>query len=163
MEHNEFLSIIREHQKLIYKICYCYCPNPDNRKDLQQEILIQLWGALDKYDGHVKMSTWIYRIALNTAISFYRSDFKHTASKVAIDTEVIALPDADNTLENDHNIQMLYKFINQLAPLDKALILLYMDDHKYLDIAQILGITESNVGTKINRIKKNLREQFNNN
>lgn len=163
MEHNNFLSIVQEHQKLIYKICYCYCSNPDNRKDLQQEILIQLWRSFDKFDGRVKMSTWIYRIALNTAISFYRSDYKHSKSKVNIDAEVITLSDEASAAENDDNIQMLYKFINQLATLDKALILLYMDDRKYSEIAQILGITETNVATKINRIKKSLKEQFTNN
>lgn len=69
MENQRFISVIRENQNIIYKICYYYCSNPDNRKDLEQEILIQLWNSLDKFDGRIKMSTWIYRIALNTAIS----------------------------------------------------------------------------------------------
>lgn len=162
MENNEFISIIREHRKLIYKICYCYCSNLENRKDLQQEIFLQLWKSFDKFDGHVKISTWIYRIALNTAISFYRNDNKHHIRRTPIDAEVISLADDPVSTEIEYNIQKLYQIINQFTSMNKALILLYLDDHKYADIAQILGITETNVATKINRIKKSLREQFNN-
>lgn len=163
MENNKFISIIREHRKLIYKICYCYCSNPENRKDLQQEIFLQLWKSFDKFDGHVKISTWIYRIALNTAISFYRNDHKYQVRRTNISTEIISLSHDSTSTEIEQNIQKLYQIIEQFAPLNKALILLYLEDHKYADIAQILGITETNVATKINRIKKDLKEQFNNN
>lgn len=163
MERNKFTSVIKDNQNLIFKICYSYCSNPESRRDLQQEILMQLWNSFSKFDGRVKISTWIYRIALNTAISFYRNDCKHNGNKVTIDLSVISLPDFNDGLELEENIEMLYKFIENLKDLDKALILLYLDDYKHQDIAELLGISETNVATKINRIKKILKEQFINN
>ncbi len=163
MEKDKFISVIKDNQNLIYKICYSYCANTENRKDLQQEILMQLWNSFSKFDGRVKISTWIYRIALNTAISFYRNDCKHKGKKVTIDASLISLSNFESESEQDENIVMLYRFIERLDEMDKALILLYFDDNKYKDIAEILGITETNVATKISRIKKSLKEQFSNN
>ena len=163
MEEDKFISVIKDNQNLIYKICYSYCANTENRKDLQQEILMQLWNSFSKFDGRVKISTWIYRIALNTAISFYRNDCKHKNKKVTIDASFISLSNFESESEQEENIVMLYRFIERLDEMDKALILLYFDDNKYKDIAEILGITETNVATKISRIKKSLKEQFSNN
>lgn len=163
VKKDNFVSIIKNNQNLIFKICYTYCSAPEDRKDLQQEILIQLWNSFGKFDGSVKISTWIYRIALNTAISFYRKDRRHKQNTVAADNSVIVLPEADPNSEENEKITLLYHFIERLNELDKALILTYLDDNSYKEIAQILGITETNVATKISRIKKNLREQFSNN
>lgn len=164
MERDKFISVIKDHKNLIFKICYSYCKNPENRKDLQQEILMQLWSSFSKFDGHVKISTWIYKIALNTAIFYYRNDCKHNDKKVTIDASIISLSNFESDgSEIDENIIMLNQFIERLNEMDKALILLYLDDNKYKDIADILGISESNVATKINRIKKNLKVQFSNN
>jgi RNA polymerase sigma factor (sigma-70 family) len=163
VEKEKFISVIKDNQNLIYKICYSYCSNAENRKDLQQEILIQLWNSFSKYDGRVKLSTWIYRIALNTAISFYRNDSKHSDKKVSIDALIISLSNFEYVPEQDENITMLYQFIEKLNEMDKALILLYLDDNKQKDIAEVLGISETNVATKISRIKKILKEQFRNN
>ncbi len=124
---------------------------------------MQLWNSFLKFDGRVKISTWIYRIALNTAISFYRSDCKHKDKKVTIDSSVISLSNFEYVPEQDENIVMLYQFIENLNEMDKALILLYLDDNKYKDISDILGISETNVVTKISRIKKILKKQFSNN
>jgi RNA polymerase sigma factor (sigma-70 family) len=163
VEKEKFISVIKDNQNLIYKICYSYCSNAENRKDLQQEILIQLWNSFSKYDGRVKLSTWIYRIALNTAISFYRNDSKQSDKKVSIDALIISLSNFEYVPEQDENITMLYQFIEKLNEMDKALILLYLDDNKQKDIAEVLGISETNVATKISRIKKILKEQFRNN
>jgi RNA polymerase sigma-70 factor (ECF subfamily) len=163
LETDKFISVIRDNQNLIFKICYSYCSNAEKRKDLQQEILIQLWNSFAKFDGRVKISTWIYRIALNTAISFYRTDYKHIAQKASIDDPSISISNFEYVPEQDENIAMLYRFIEHFNEMDKALILLYLDDNKYKVIAEILGISETNVATKINRIKKTLKEQFNNN
>ena len=163
MDKEKFITVVKDHQNLIFKICYSYCSNSDNRKDLQQEILMQLWNSFTKFDGRVKLSTWIYRIALNTAISYYRNDSKHSEKKVSIDASVISLSDFEYVPDQDQNIAILYEFIGNLNPMDKALILLYLDDNKYKDIAEILGISETNVATKISRIKKVLKEQCNNN
>jgi RNA polymerase sigma factor (sigma-70 family) len=163
VERDKFISILKDNQHLIFKICYSYCSNPENRKDLQQEILLQLWKSFSKFDGRVKLSTWIYRIALNTAISFYRNDYKHNSKKVSIDASIISPFYFENIQEQDENIAILYQFIENLKEMDKAVILLYLDDNNYKDIAEILGISETNVATKINRIKNILREQLRNN
>ena len=163
MEKDKFISVIKDHQNLIFKICYSYCSNSENRKDLQQEILMQLWNSFTKFDGRVKISTWIYQVALNTAISFHRNNCKHKDRKVTIDSSIISLSDSEYAPEQEENISMLYRFIDNLNEMDKALILLYLDDNKYKNIAKILGISETNVATKINRIKKSLKEQFKNN
>lgn len=160
MEKDKFISVIKDNQKLIFKICYSYCSNQETRKDLQQEILLQLWSSFSKFDGRVKISTWIYRIALNTAISFYRYDCKHSDKLESLDELIISISNFEIETEKDESISMLYHFIEQLDKLDKALILLYLDDNKYRDIADILGISETNVATKISRIKKRLKEHF---
>lgn len=163
VEKDKFISVIKDNQCLIYKICYSYCSNPENRKDLQQEILVQLWNSFLKFDGRVKISTWIYKIAINTAISYYRNDCKHIDKNVPIDASIISISNFETDSEQDENIIMLYKFIERLNEMDKALILLYLDDNKYKEIADILGISETNVATKISRIKNNLKKQFSNN
>ncbi len=164
VEKDKFISVIKDNQNLIYKICCSYCSNPMMKQDLQQEILLQLWNSFSKFDGRVKISTWIYRIALNTAISFYRNDCKYKDKKVTIDASIISLSNFESEdSEPDEKIVMLYQFIERLNEMDKALILLYFDDNKYKDIADVLGISETNVATKISRIKKNLKEQFINN
>jgi RNA polymerase sigma-70 factor (ECF subfamily) len=160
VEKEKFISIIKDNKKLIYKICNSYCKNQGNRKDLEQEILVQLWNSFKKFDGRVKISTWIYRVSLNTAISFYRDDRRHNYIKVPIDASILSLSNNEQILELDGKILMLHRFIQQLNEMDKALILLYLDENKYKDIAEILGISETNVATKINRIKKYIKEQF---
>lgn len=162
MEKEKFISVIRDNQNLIFKICYSYCNNSENRKDLEQEILLQLWKSFKKFDGRVKISTWIYRIALNTAISFYRTDCKVNAKTVPIDASIISLSCLEENPELNENISILYQLIEKLDEFDKALMLLYLDNNKYLDIADILGISETNVATKISRIKKILKKQISN-
>lgn len=160
MEQDKFIAIIRENQNLIYKVCYSYCSDEECRKDLQQEVLIQLWKSFSKFDGRVKISTWIYRIALNTAISFYRKDRKHQDKKVRLDDAIISLPEPSPNAEKDENLILLRTFISQLGEVDKALILLYLEDAPYAEISDILGISESNVSTKIGRIRRKLKKQF---
>jgi len=160
VEKEKFISVIKENQKLIYKVCNSYCSNTDNRKDLEQEILVQLWQSFKKFDGRVKLSTWIYKIALNTAISFYRRNGKHNNNRVKLDALIISLQNFEDNSEQSELISTLYRFIEKLNGLDKALILLYLDNKKHKEIAETLGISETNVATKISRIKKTLREQF---
>jgi RNA polymerase sigma factor (sigma-70 family) len=160
MSKEKFIATIRNNQNLIYKICYSYCYNPDLRKDLEQEILLQLWRSFNKFDGRVKISTWMYRIALNTAISFLRNDKKFENQKLSIDEAIISLTSNEYEVEQDENVALLYEFINMLNELDKALILLYLDNFKHKEISAVLGISESNVATKMHRIKNNLKEQF---
>jgi RNA polymerase sigma-70 factor (ECF subfamily) len=157
---DNFISVVKDNQNLIFKICNSYCSNYEDRKDLQQDILIQLWNSFSKFDGRVKISTWIYRIALNTAISFYRKDRKRNEKTVGIDASVISLPDSRPGFELDERISLLYKYLERLNEMDKALILLVLEDKSYRDMAEILGISETNVATKISRIKKRIKEEF---
>ncbi len=160
MEKDKFISVIKDNQKLIFKVCYSYCNNSETRKDLEQEILLQIWKSFKKFDGRVKISTWIYRIALNTAISFYRKEGKINNKTISIDESIISLTNLEDDSEINEKISILYKLIEELNEFDKALILLYLDDYKYIEIANILGISETNVATKISRIKKILKEKF---
>lgn len=160
MDKEQYIKIIGDHRNLIYKICFAYCSDPEDRKDLQQDILVRLWHGLPQFDGRVKLSTWIYTVSLNTAISFYRKERKRNANQ-SVNTVIFSLPDNSGMeAEKKEEIEQLYRFIEELKELDKALILLYLDDVKYSEISQIIGITESNVATKINRIKKKLKEKF---
>jgi RNA polymerase sigma-70 factor (ECF subfamily) len=160
MGNKQFVEIIRTHQRMIFKICNTYCKDPVARKDLEQEIMIQIWQSLKRFDGRVKISTWIYKVALNTAIAFYRNDNKSKMNRLEQDVSVISLHDFDEDSVKDERLSVLYGFIDDLNEIDKALIVLYLDGNRYREIAEILGISESNVATKINRIKKSLKERI---
>ena len=162
MDKEKFIAIVKDNQRLIYKVCCTYCKNSESRKDLEQEILIQLWKSLPRFDGRVKISTWIYRVALNTAFLFHRNESKHKDNKVDIDNSVFTIADTIDVSELNEKIEMLYRFIYTLDDLDKALMLLYLEDRKHREIAEIIGITETNVGTKISRIKRKLKDYFHN-
>ena len=160
----KFISTLDAHKKIIYKIVNSYCPNKENRKDLEQEIIIQLWNTFDRYDPQYKYSTWMYRIALNVAISYYRkekkgliqTDFYNEESVYTIADE----QEYDTSL--DINISLLQDFIDKLNVLNKAMLLLYLEEKSYEEIAAILGITKTNVATKISRLKQQLKKEFKN-
>ncbi|TSD67407.1 sigma-70 family RNA polymerase sigma factor [Inquilinus sp. KBS0705] len=156
---DQFLFLIQQNKKLIFKVCNAYCADAEDRKDLVQEVIIQLWHSFGNYNNQFKLSTWMYRIALNTAISFYRSDRKRRISTTSINENVFDIAD-DDSKELDEKVTLLYQFIGRLDELNKALMILYLDNNSYKDIADILGITETNVATKISRIKQYLKTQF---
>lgn len=156
-----FLSLILNNKNIIYKVCHTYCQSQDDREDLVQEIIIQLWKSSENYNSQYKLSTWIYRISLNVAISFYRSEHRRKRELLPFDETIIEM--IEDTCESDEleeSIQILNGFINDLNKLNKALILLYLDDLSYEDISKILGITKTNVATKIYRIKQILAQKF---
>ena len=156
----KFRLLIDQHKGIIYKVSSSYCRNAEDRKDLVQEIIIQLWISFGKYDSRYKWSTWIYRIALNVSIAFYRKEKRrrHSISPLSDNLLDVIKDKEQERLEAD--IALLYEFIDRLKKLDKALMILYLDNHSYREIADILGITETNVATKLNRIKKKLKHQF---
>ncbi|MBT5876407.1 MAG: RNA polymerase sigma factor [Candidatus Latescibacteria bacterium] len=161
MDRDQFLTLVIENKKLIFKVCRAYCRDAEDREDLAQEIIIQLWRSSARYDDRQKLSTWIYRIALNVAISAHRREIRR--SKTAGEVRDVFLSFSDhqwNEQESDHDIQLLYQFIDDLSELNKALMLLYLDDRGYAEIANILGISQTNVATKISRIKVALRQKF---
>lgn len=159
-EKDKFIGIIKDHKRIIYKVINSYCSDAEDRKDLEQEIIIQLWKSLKSYNENFKLSTWIYRIALNVAISHYRKDQKRLKTNTTIDEEIFRIATDDSDEEQKGRTELLYHFINQLDAFNKAIIILYLEDNSYKDISEILGITETNVGTKIGRIKKQLKECF---
>jgi RNA polymerase sigma-70 factor (ECF subfamily) len=155
---DQFSALIEEHKGIIYKIANSYCRNAEDRKDLIQEIIVHLWKSHGRYDERFKLSTWIYRIALNVAISAYRRE-KKRSERVSPLEEIIIEP-ATEPEQTDPKLATLHRIIDQLDELNRALMILYLDDNSYRDIAGILGITETNVATKINRLKLKIKEQF---
>ena len=155
---DQFSALIGEHKGIIYKIANSYCRNAEDRKDLIQEIVVHLWKSYTRYDDRFKLSTWIYRIALNVAISAYRRE-KKRSERVSPLEEIIVEP-AVEPKQFDPKIATLNRIIDQLDELNRALMILYLDDNSYRDIAGILGLTETNVATKINRLKLKIKEQF---
>lgn len=154
----QFQDLMDAHRKILYKVCNSYCRNRDDREDLAQEISVQLWRSFESFDGRCKFSTWMYRVALNVAISFYRRESTRTRF-VLSDSEQV-LDAADGRATPSAEMEMLYEYIGGLEPLNKALILLYLDGHSYAEIADVLGIGESNVATKISRLKQMMRERL---
>ena len=159
---DEFLATIDAHKKIIYKVVNSYCKNKEDRKDLEQEIIIQLWNSFDKYNAEYKYSTWMYRIALNVAISFYRKEKKWLVihDYYNEDSIYIIADENENKTELDYNIKLLQEFINKLNELNKALMLLYLEEKPHAEIAEILGISKTNVATKISRLKFKLKKEF---
>lgn len=154
-----FEETIERHKGLLYKVVNIYCRNEDDKNDLLQEIKIQLWKSFDRYNADYKLSTWIYRIALNVAISFYRKNEARINRTVSLEENETAIEISEN-FEKDARLRLLEKFIGELSELDKALMILYLDGKNQSEIAEILGISATNVSTKIGRIKEKLKERF---
>ena len=156
-EDKVFLSVIEQHKGIIYKIANSYCRHTEDRKDLIQEIIFQLWRSFDRYNDQYKYSTWLYRIALNVAISFYRKDNKRSNSAHELTADIIVVTEDTADVEQ---LQLLQRFIYELPELDRAIMLLYLEEKSYKEVADILGLTETNIATKINRIKGKLKNKF---
>lgn len=124
-----FQTVVDQHKKILYKICNSYCRDRDARDDLAQEIIIQLWRSFPKFDERYRFSTWMYRIALNVAISFHRRE--NTRTRYVISDEEHLLEAIDDTKNQPEEIRLLYEFIEGLDPLNKALALLYLDGNNY--------------------------------
>ena len=156
-----FLGIIESNKGIIYKVANSYCRDGEDRKDLIQEIIIQLWRSRDKYDDAYALSTWIYRVALNVSISAFRKSSRHKKPSLSLNLDAIEIvtPDNQPVVDND-DIRMLHQFIGKLKELDRALILLYLDEKSHQEISEILGLSMTNIATKINRIKTKLKSQF---
>ena len=156
---NEFLKIVEENKKLIYKVSHMYCDNTIDKQDLFQEIFVNLWKAYPGFKGNSKISTWIYRISINTAISWIRDYTKYNNHIVYTNM----IPQMKDDPTNDDLYDKLYRAIGILNKLDKALILLQLDGYSYTEISEIIGLTRTNVATKINRIKLKLKNHLSNN
>ena len=156
----EFVALLEENQNIVHKICRLYTNGKDQHNDLFQEITIQLWRAFPKFRGDAKFSTWMYRVALNTAITLYRK------SKRRIQTQdydsvmyKITADEYDDTVEEQ--LKIMYAAVKELNDIDKALVFLYLEDKNYSEISETLGITEVNARVKMNRVKGKLRKILN--
>jgi len=155
-----FAELLQRHRGIVFKVAGSYARDSHDRDDLAQEIAAQLWRAWPKYDHARSFSTWMYRIALNVAISHLRSETHRRHHAVPLDD---ALHDAafDDAADADtaEGLRILQRFIAMLEPLDRALLLLYLDERSTREMAEVLGISESNVTTKISRLKQRIRAQ----
>jgi len=152
----EFLQIITENQGIIHKVCSIYCDLEEDRRDLFQEILVQLWKSYPSFRNESKFSTWMYRVALNTAITSFKKD-KRQPDKSGISYENLQLAEEMYDTRTEDQIRMLNNAVVQLTGIEKSIILLFLEDKKYEEIAEITGITQNYVRVKINRIKKKLK------
>lgn len=163
-DQQRFEALLREHRRIVFKVASVYARDAHDRDDLAQEIAAQLWRSFGSFDAHrAKFTTWMYRVALNVAISYTRSASRSNANQAepldAMHLETVAGPGngQHETMERDERIATLHTFIARLDTLNRALVLLYLEDRSYAEIADVLGISETNVATKLTRIKQKLR------
>ena len=155
-EEKKFISLINEHQGLIHKVCIMYENDRDVRNDLFQEIVLQLWKSFSSFRGESKISTWMYRIALNTAISGYR---KQTRLLKTEDLREMHLNISDAGSDDpDENFQKLQWAIRQLSEIERAMIMMALEEIPYEEIAETIGITQNNVRVRMNRIREKLKK-----
>ncbi len=159
-----FAALLEQHRGIVFKVATTYCRHLDDRQDLVQEIAAQLWRAFPGYDPARSFSTWMYRIALNVAISHVRS-IGGRAPVVPLDEHQdthpgFAIDDGSAQHEADQQVRALYAVIDRQSPMDRALLMLWLEDRSQREIAEIIGISESNVATKLNRLKQRIRQQL---
>ncbi|MCT4140688.1 sigma-70 family RNA polymerase sigma factor [Elizabethkingia anophelis] len=155
-QEENFVKQITENQRLIHKVCRIYTDNEVDHEDLFQEITLQLWKSFSGYRGEAKFSTWMYRIALNTAISLFRKPDRKIRAQSDVDFVSLKI-ECDEYTDEEEKIRNMYKMIHKLSDIEKALIMMYLDDKSYREIGDILGITEGNARVKMNRAKNNLK------
>jgi RNA polymerase sigma factor (sigma-70 family) len=153
----DFVKTIEANKGIIYKIARSYCKDPNDKQDLIQEMLFQLWKSFDKFDSSYKFSTWMYRIALNVSISFYRKESRRQQINQPLSESVLNLKEDNTSKDLDTKLN---QFIQELKELDRAIIILYLEGNSQQDIGEILGLTATNVSTKVSRIKELLKQKF---
>ncbi|MDF3982906.1 sigma-70 family RNA polymerase sigma factor [Luteibacter sp. PPL554] len=161
-DRDAFSVLLQRHAGIVFKIAGSYAHGPEDRADLAQDIAAQLWHAWPKYDPARSVTTWMYRIALNVAISHLRHrQLRQRHDALPLDETLHDVADGNAVdPENEQGVRLLRDFIVRQPPLDRALLLLYLEDRSQREIAEILGLTESNVSTKIGRLKQRIRDAF---
>ena len=155
----EFVALLDEHQNIIHKICRLYTNNEVEHEDLFQEISIQLWRSYGRFEGKSKFSTWMYRVGLNTAITLYRKEKKRLNTQ-PLNDQFTAIAQEEYNAQVDEQMAWLYQKIKDFSEIDKALVLLYLEDKRYDEIAETLGISAGNARVKMNRIKERLKKMI---
>lgn len=155
-----FLTVIESNKGIIYKVANSYCRDEENKKDLIQEIILQLWLSFGKYDEGYKLSTWMYRIALNVSISFYRKENRRNEINQPLPEDILHLNEDHHALSKNDDLDHLQRFIKELKEIDRAVIILYLEGNSQQETGQILGLTATNVSTRVSRIKQQLQQNF---
>ncbi len=159
LEH-QFVTELEKNQNIVHRVCTLYTNDRDSHKDLFQEITIQLWKAYPKFRGDSKFSTWMYRVALNTAITLYRKSKKNIRTQ-DYESVIFKISADEYDPTEEQQLKLMYNAVKQLGDIDKALVFLYLEEKNYTEIADTLGITEVNARVKMNRIKNKLRTILN--
>lgn len=156
-EQEEFLAILKENQRIITKYCLMYTTDVMPFDDLYQETIYNLWKSFKTFKGNCKVSTWVYRVTINTCITYVRLKYKRGGTYTDLG-KAVNIPD-DITI--DDNISSLYQMISQLSLIDRSIVMLWLDGKSYSEIADTLGMTETNVGSRLNRAKEKIKQMFN--
>jgi RNA polymerase sigma factor (sigma-70 family) len=154
LSEKEFIVAIKEHEGILHKVCNLYQQDPALRKDLFQEIILNAWKGVGSFRREARFSTWLYRVALNTAISFYRKSKQEPFLTVLPDQLEVASEDFQ---ENDE-FRLMYRAIGELSKVDKAVIMLYLEEYSYTEMSELLGISENHIAVKMSRIKLRLKK-----
>jgi RNA polymerase sigma factor (sigma-70 family) len=154
----DFLETIKENEGVIFKLVRIYADQYDDQKDLYQEIIYQLWKSFHSFQGNSKISTWIYKVALNTSLAHINLKKKHSKTISLQDIRLQFEENIDTQLED--KITEMYQHIKQLNEIDKAIVFLFLEDKSYEEIADIMCFTITNIGTRLNRIKSKLKNQI---
>ena len=153
-----FLRLVEQHKQIIYKVCFMYASDDETINDLFQEVTLNLWKGFPRFRGESKPTTWVYRIAVNTCVSWLRSSNRRPQTVPL----TLSMTDLMTDEQEKENLRELYALINRLGKLERALILLWLEEQSYEEIAEILDISVTNVGVRINRIKAKLKVMSNN-
>lgn len=157
-KQNKFIKVIKQNEGIIFKVTLVYTSNKEEQKDLYQEIVYQLWKSFDSFRNESKISTWLYRIALNTSITHLKNE-KRNGVSVSLDKVLSNKIDYKDTLMEDR-IKILYEHIKELNTIEKGIILLFLEGKSYEEIAIITGFSTTNVGTRLARVKQKLKSQI---
>ena len=160
IDQTEFIALIQQHQGILYKVSSIYAKDQEDQKDLYQEIVYQLWKSIASFQSKSKLSTWIYRLALNTSIAHLNKEKKRIDKNRLQLNFKLPVENYDSTYEE--RLKQLYALIQTLNMIEKGVILLYLEGKSYEEIAQITGFSTSNIGTRLSRIKQKLKEQVQN-
>jgi RNA polymerase sigma-70 factor (ECF subfamily) len=160
-QQTAFLETLDRHKGLLYKVANAYCARREDRGDLIQDVIAELWRAWPGFDGRVAVSTWMCRIAMNVAISLHRGESRRIRNALPIEDFGMDLAAADAVLDAEgDDLRALHQLIARLEPIDRALILLWLEGHSQDDIGELLGMSTSNVSTRIHRIKQRLQRDY---
>ena len=156
VDHHWLLSALESHQRLIHKVCWAYAGSPEEREDLFQEIAVRLLSAAEKYDPTRRLSTWIYRIALNVAIDSHRKRRQRTKEQLGMDGDLEPASGRDPVVTEQ--LRELRELLERQSEVDRAILLLHLEGNSHREIGEVLGFSESNIGTRLSRLKATLRQ-----